>query len=79
MLEQRLRGRGTDSQEVIARRLAEAVNEMSHYAEFDYLIINDDFGTALADLASVFRSARLTQSLQQKRHQSLLSELLSKA
>lgn len=79
VLEQRLRGRGTDSQEVIARRLAEAVNEMSHYAEFDYLIINDDFGTALADLASVFRSARLTQSLQQKRHQSLLSELLSKA
>lgn len=79
VLEQRLRGRGTDSQEVIERRLAEAVSEMSHYAEFDYLIINDDFGTALADLASVFRSARLSQELQQKRHQTLLSELLSKA
>jgi guanylate kinase len=78
VLEQRLRGRGTDSDDVIERRLSEAVNEMSHYAEFDYLIINDDFDTALADLASLFRSARLTQSLQQQRHQGLLSDLLSK-
>jgi len=78
VLEQRLRGRGTDADEVIERRLSEAVAEMSHYAEFDYLIVNDDFDTALEDLASLFRSARLTQALQQQRHEALLAGLLSK-
>ncbi|XNM57811.1 hypothetical protein ACLK1S_22540 [Escherichia coli] len=42
-LDRRLRGRGQDSEEVIAKRMAQAVGEMSHYAEYDYLIVNDDF------------------------------------
>lgn len=78
VLERRLRGRGTDTEEVIQKRLSKTVSEISHYSEFDYLIINDDFETALADLASIFRSARLTQDRQQSRHEALLSELLSK-
>lgn len=45
-LDRRLRGRGQDSEEVIAKRMAQAVAEMSHYAEYDYLIVNDDFDTA---------------------------------
>ncbi|GGC09259.1 guanylate kinase [Marinobacterium zhoushanense] len=78
VLERRLRGRGTDTEEVIQRRLSKTVSEISHYGEFDYLIVNDDFETALADLASLFRSARLTQRLQQQRHEALLAALLSK-
>ncbi|TCK06103.1 guanylate kinase [Marinobacterium mangrovicola] len=78
VLERRLRGRGTDTEEVIQRRLSKTVSEISHYTEFDYLIINDDFETALADLSSVFRSARLTQDRQQQRHEALLASLLSK-
>jgi guanylate kinase len=52
-LEQRLRNRRTDSDEVIARRLRDAVDDMSHYAEFDYVVVNDDFETAVADLRRV--------------------------
>lgn len=79
ILEQRLRGRGTDADDVIERRLSEAVLEMSHYAEYDYLIVNDDFEQALADLASIFRAARLTQDNQQMRCEGLLASLLSQA
>ena len=53
-LDRRLRGRGRDSEEVIAKRMAQAVAEMSHYAEYDYLIVNDDFDTALSDLKTLF-------------------------
>ncbi|RAU16900.1 guanylate kinase [Nitrincola tibetensis] len=74
---QRLNARGQDSAEVIAGRMAEAVSEMSHYPEFDYLIVNDDFATALRDLQSVFVAQRLRQSSQQVRYASLLTELLS--
>jgi len=49
-LDRRLRGRGQDSEEVIAKRMEQAVAEMSHYAEYDYLIVNDDFDAALSDL-----------------------------
>ena len=52
-LEQRLRNRGTDSEEVIARRLRDAAGDMSHYAEFDYTVVNDDFATALAQLQDI--------------------------
>ncbi len=52
-LEQRLRGRGTDSAEVIARRLRDAVSDMSHWSEFDYVVVNDDFERALADLVRI--------------------------
>ncbi len=52
-LEERLRKRGQDSDAVIARRMQEAVSEMSHYGEFDYVIVNDDFAAALADLRAL--------------------------
>lgn len=53
-LERRLRGRGTDSEEVIARRLAESTLEMSHWQDFDYVIVNQDFDRALEELEAVF-------------------------
>lgn len=52
-LEQRLRNRATDSEEVIARRLQDAVGDMSHWNEFDYVVVNDDFERATGDLASI--------------------------
>ena len=52
-LEQRLRGRGTDSAEVIARRLQDSVTELSHWAEFGYVLVNDVFEEALASLIRV--------------------------
>lgn len=54
-LEERLIGRGQDAPEVIARRMREAVSEMSHYKEFDHLVVNDDFNAALADLKAIIR------------------------
>ncbi|HVS76484.1 MAG TPA: guanylate kinase [Steroidobacteraceae bacterium] len=52
-LEKRLRSRATDSQEVIARRLRDAVSDMSHWREFDYVVVNDDFEKAVADLIAI--------------------------
>jgi guanylate kinase len=52
-LEERLRNRKTDSDEVIARRLRDAVGDMSHWKEFDYVVVNDDFERAVSDLASI--------------------------
>lgn len=54
-LERRLRGRGTDTDEVIARRLRDAVAEMSHWEEFRYVVINDDFAAALDQLKRILR------------------------
>jgi guanylate kinase len=54
-LERRLRGRGQDSDDIIARRMRDAVSEMSHYDEFDYVVVNDDFSAALADLQQILR------------------------
>ncbi|CDG19488.1 guanylate kinase [Xenorhabdus doucetiae] len=73
----RLRGRGQDSEEVIAKRMAQAVAEMEHYNEYDYVIINDDFNTALADLQSIIRSERLRLDRQTQRHDALISKLLA--
>ena len=58
-LRHRLVSRGEDSADVIERRMAEAISEMSHLEEFRYLIVNDDFHHALADMRSVLRAARL--------------------
>lgn len=77
ILERRLRGRGTDAEEVIAHRLREAQGDISHYAEFDYLVINDDFNAALADLKAVVRAARLSHRAQSARHMRLLSALIN--
>jgi guanylate kinase len=52
-LERRLRGRGTDSEAVIGRRLSDARGDMAHWAEFDYVVINDDFARALDDLTAI--------------------------
>lgn len=77
VLAQRLRGRGTDAEEVIARRLAAAGEEMRHVGEFDYVIINDDLEQALADLLAVSRATRLTFAQQQQRYTQLFSQLIS--
>jgi guanylate kinase len=52
-LERRLRGRGTDSEEVIARRLRDSVSDMTHWEEFDFVVVNDDFERALEDLRAI--------------------------
>ncbi len=76
-LAERLNSRGTDSAEVIAHRLSEAIADIGHYAEFDYLVINDDFETALADLQAITRAARQSNRSQSQRQASLIRRLLS--
>jgi len=78
VLRERLIGRGTDAPEVIERRLAEAEEECRHAAEFDYLVVNDDFGVALADLLAITRAQRLKMTVQQLRHGKLLAGLVSR-
>lgn len=63
-LERRLRGRGTDSEEVILRRLASARSEIDKVAEYDYIVVNDDFERARVDLISIFRARRLRAAVQ---------------
>ncbi|MEI6894101.1 MAG: guanylate kinase [Colwellia sp.] len=75
-LEKRLRGRGQDSDEVIANRMAQAQAECSHYNEFDYIIINDDFDQALLDLTTIVNSQRLKCRQQAITQQALFSQLL---
>ena len=76
-LENRLRGRGQDSEEVIQSRMAQAQAECSHYQEFDYIIINDDFEQAQIDLTTIVNNQRLKRSQQAQQHQSLFEELLA--
>jgi guanylate kinase len=75
-LEQRMRARGQDSEEVIARRLAAAREEMSHYAEFDYVIVNEVFATAVEEMCAIFSASRLRREQQQERHAGLIAALL---
>ncbi|MCL6618953.1 guanylate kinase [Thermomonas hydrothermalis] len=75
-LEERMRKRGQDSEEVIQRRLAAAREEMSHYHEFDYLIVNEVFETAVEQMHSIFTASRLRRQVQQVRHAELLQTLL---
>ena len=76
-LEERLRGRGQDSEETIQSRMAQAQTECSHYQEFEYIIINDDFEQALTDLNTIVNNQRLKQSQQANRYQQLFTALLS--
>ncbi len=76
-LRERLTRRGQDDNEVIEARMAKAVNEISHYPQADYLVINDDFDTALGDLRAILRAAHLTLARQQQHHQTLLEALLN--
>ncbi|WP_420934588.1 guanylate kinase [Alteromonas sp. A081] len=79
VLEQRLNHRGQDSDEVIASRMAKAVDEMSHFNEFGHIIINDDFATALHELEAIVIAQRLRSAKQQIRHQPLFDSLLGSA
>jgi len=74
-LEARLKGRGQDSAESIARRLAAARDEMSHASEYDYVIINEDFSRAALDLRSIVRAERLKLARQLARHSDLFNRL----
>ena len=75
VLRGRLVGRGTDLSEVVERRLSEAREECRHVGEFDYLVVNDGFQEALADLLAIVRSQRLQMIAQQARHRQLLTGL----
>ena len=76
-LERRLANRGTDAHATIARRMRDAVSEMSHNDEYDYLVINDDFTTALRELQALVIAQRLSLARQQDSHGPLLTALLS--
>ena len=76
VLQNRLSGRGTDSAEIIARRLAAARDEMRHVDEFNYVIINDDLQQALENLKSVISASRLRYETQRRRHSALFASLL---
>lgn len=75
-LDRRLNGRGTDSADIIARRMQDAVSEMRHYPEFDYVVINDDFDAALHQLHAIFVANRLKLDQQQARHGVLFDTLI---
>ncbi|MGX1113893.1 guanylate kinase [Pseudoalteromonas sp. MBR-15] len=75
-LESRLTNRGQDSSEVIAGRMAKAQSETSHYNEYDYVVVNDDFDTALAEIETIVMAKRLSLKSQAQRHQTLLDNLL---
>ncbi|MEW5879724.1 MAG: guanylate kinase [Pseudomonadota bacterium] len=74
-LEKRLHKRGQDSPQVIARRLLAAGSEIAHAPEFDYVIINEDFDRALADLTAIVTAARLRYASQAARHRELFAQL----
>ncbi len=74
-LRERLTGRGTDAPDVVERRLTEAREECQHALEFDFLVVNDDFDVALADLLAIVRSQRVRIGVQQGRHSELLTQL----
>ena len=76
-LERRLRGRGSDSAEVIERRLRNSRGEIAHANQFDYILVNDVFDQALADLQAIVRAVRLRSVLQWQRHEALIADLLA--
>lgn len=75
-LEQRLRGRGQDNDAIIARRMRDALTEMSHFSEADFLIINDVFEEAVQDLSAVILAQRLRLMVQADRHADLINSIL---
>ncbi len=77
ILLQRLRNRGQDDEPIIARRMRDAVTEMRHYDEFDYLVVNDVFAAALTELKSIIIANRLTRQRQTGNLQPLLNSLLA--
>lgn len=77
-LQARLSGRGQDSEEIIAKRMAEAKSEISHYNEFDYVIVNDQLETAHKEFEAIVMTQRLNLIKQKVRHKHLFAELLTK-
>ena len=75
-LEQRMRVRAQDSEAVIRQRLDAAREEMSHYTEFDYVIVNERFETAVDDMCAIFTASRLRREAQVARHSRLITQLL---
>ncbi len=75
ILRQRLTGRGTDDEDVIERRMAQADQEMSHYCDAEYLLINDDFDRALDDLECIIRSQSLTLERQKSKFPDLIASI----
>jgi len=76
-LEQRLTSRGQDDRDIIASRMSEAVEEMSHYTQSNYLVVNNDFNQALSELHTVVASQRLLTKSQIQTHAGLLQDLLN--
>ena len=76
VLLERLTARGQDDGTIIARRMQDAVSEMSHYHEFDYLVINDKFDEALTHLQAIIVARRLSIQVQTQRQDRLLQQLL---
>jgi guanylate kinase len=76
-LRERLTSRGQDDDEIINRRMREAVSEMSHYVEFDYLVINDEFDKAKENLIAIIMGNRMSIDRQQEEHAELLKKLLT--
>ena len=76
-LQERLDGRGQDSAEIIDGRMKEAASESSHYVEYDYIVVNDQFDVALEHLKSIFTSQRLRISAQEQKITNILNDLLS--
>jgi guanylate kinase len=77
ILERRLQNRGQDDAQVIARRMRDAVTEMSHHDEFDYILVNDVFESALSELKSIIIANRLTIERQRQNLKRLIGDLLS--
>ena len=75
-LERRLRARAADSEEVIRRRLSDSRADIAHAQEFDYLIVNDEFATALAEMHAIVKNRQLRSATQMGRHSALLADLL---
>ena len=76
-LERRLNARGQDADEVIAKRMEEARSEISHYNEYDYVIVNDDFDVALMDMKAILRAERMKQDKQASKYHDMLDRLLA--
>ena len=76
-LRSRLQARGRDNAKVISDRMRQAINEMSHYRDYDYLVVNDDFDAAVGEMQAILTAERLRRVRQQHRLSSLLDDLLS--
>lgn len=76
-LQQRMRNRAQDSEETIRQRLDAAREEMSHYTEFDYVIVNEHFDTAVWEMCAIFTASRLRREAQVARHSRLITQLLA--